>query len=51
MTDLKALITARGDDPAGIFEKTDLIKAGRCRLTVSKPELKPRLVSALETIM
>jgi hypothetical protein len=26
-------------------------KVGRCRLTVSKPELKARLVSALETKM
>jgi hypothetical protein len=26
-------------------------KVGRCRLTVSKPDLKPRLVSALETKM
>jgi hypothetical protein len=28
-----------------------LTKAGRCRLTVSHPELKARLVSALETKM
>jgi len=28
-----------------------LIMAGRCRLTVSKPVLKARLVSALETKM
>ena len=27
------------------------VKVGRCRLTVSKPELKARLVSALETKM
>ena len=27
------------------------ISVGRCRLTVSKPELKARLVSALETKM
>jgi hypothetical protein len=26
-------------------------KVGRCRLTLSKPELKPRLVSTLETKM
>jgi hypothetical protein len=26
-------------------------EVGRCRLTVSKPELKPRLLSALETKM
>ena len=26
-------------------------KVGRCRLTVSKPELKGRLVSALDTII
>ena len=28
-----------------------LRKVGRCRLTISKPELKARLVSALETKM
>ena len=28
-----------------------MAKVGRCRLTVSKPELKARLVSALEAII
>jgi hypothetical protein len=33
-----------------MLRKTNL-KVGRCRLTVSKPELKARLVSAHETEM
>jgi hypothetical protein len=32
-------------------ERSTTFMVGRCRLTVSKPELKARLVSALETKM
>jgi hypothetical protein len=32
-----------------ILESFDVTQVGRCRLTVSNPELKARLVSALET--
>jgi hypothetical protein len=31
------------------FGKDERALVGRCRLTVSNPELKPRLVEALET--
>jgi hypothetical protein len=36
---------------AALTEYADIFdfKVGRCRLTVSKPELKARLVSALES--
>ena len=41
-------LTAAGDAQLGDF---GLAKVGLCRLTVSKPELKARLLSALETKM
>jgi hypothetical protein len=44
--------TARAAGPRGAKSlRAGAIMVGRCRFTVSKPELKARLVSALETKM
>ena len=43
--DMWAAAVGRDDDQ----DMTDFTPEGRCRLTVSKLELKARLVSALET--
>ena len=42
---------ALGEAVAGLAANLSLPKVGRCRLPVSKPVLKPPLVSALEAKM
>jgi hypothetical protein len=47
---VKALLHGGLPVDSGDYDfRTTLHLVGRCRLTVSKPELKARLISALET--